>query len=209
MFLEAVMKVYTYIPQGYFGANMYLLNFSGKGVIIDPTVNYDKISDTLLKNKIEVTHILITHAHFDHFVMIDDWVQNTGAKVYVGCLDAKALANSYLNCYKMFFGIDKGYYGEYQAVSEGDVIDVNGNLIEVIETPGHTVGSVSFRVADSIFVGDVVFAGNSVGRCDLPGGDYQALVKSIKKIASLPEDTKIYSGHGSSSYIREIKTYLI
>jgi glyoxylase-like metal-dependent hydrolase (beta-lactamase superfamily II) len=201
------MKVYTYIPQGYFGANMYLLNFSGKGVIIDPTVSFDRISEKLAKNGIEIAYILITHAHFDHFITIDDWVRNTKAKVCVGRLDAKALSDSRLNCYRMFFGEDKGYYGAYKAVSEGDTIDIDGNLIEVIETPGHTVGSVSFKIGDAVFVGDVVFAGNSIGRCDLPGGDLDTLIKSIRKIAALPENTKIYSGHGSTSYVKEIKTY--
>ena len=203
------MKIYSYVPTDYFGSNMYLIDFSGIGVLIDPSLSYDKLSDFLENNDIKLEYIFITHAHFDHFLMIDSWVLNTKAKVIIGKSDAAALSDSYYNCYKLFLGENGGYFGDFEAVSDGDIIKISNEAIEVIETPGHSKGSVSLKVGNNLFVGDLVFSGNSYGRCDLPGGDFEALRKSVERIKRLPDETVVYSGHGRNMSIKEIKTFYI
>ena len=157
----------------------------------------------------DVKLIILTHAHFDHIIEIDSWAGGTGAKVLVGRADAPMLSDSNLNCYKSFMGMDKGYSGPYFAVCEGNSFGLGTESVEILETPGHSPGSISILAKDKIFVGDTVFADGGVGRCDLPGGDFLRLRQSIKKLLLLPPKTKVYSGHGRETTIEEIKINFI
>lgn len=203
------MRVFTFVPKNYFGSNTYIFESCGVGAVIDPSVSFSEVCSDVLKNRIEIRYILITHAHFDHFLEIDSWVSATGAEVIVGKADAPALQDSALNCYLYFTNSNNGYYGKYRAVSEGDVIRVGESELNVIETPGHSKGSVSFFTDGIIFVGDVLFAGGGFGRVDLPGGDYRILMQSIKRILTFPQNTKVYCGHGEETAISLLKTNFI
>ena len=81
--------------------------------------------------------------------------------------------------------------------------------LTVMETPGHTSGSISILTEDKIFVGDTLFSEGGVGRCDLPGGNFYALRESVDKILNLPHDATVYCGHGDSKRLREIKINFI
>ena len=104
---------------------------------------------------------------------------------------------------------DYGYNGAYTAVKEGDVIKFGDSELKVIETPGHSPGSISFLTDGALFVGDVLFAGGGFGRVDLPGGDFRILMQSIKKLLSYPKDIKIYCGHGEETSIFQLKSKFI
>ena len=185
-------------PHG-FAANTYLFVSDTEAAVIDPTVPYDT---SAYPEKIK--YVILTHAHFDHILEIDSWAAS-GAEVIISAKEQGALADSYRNCYKVFFGKDIGYFGPSRAVSEGEVLTVGDAALTVLECPGHTSGSISL-VGDGIaFVGDTVFEGGGYGRWDLPTGDYRTLLKSIEKISSLPEETILYAGHGSPFTVKEFK----
>ena len=203
------MQVYKYTPSGYMGSNMYLIVSSGKGAIVDPSIPYSDLDEFIKKEKIEIKYIILTHAHFDHIYCIDSWVNQTKAEVIVGKDEAYALNDSYANCYRLFFNTERGYSGAYLPVSENDVLELGDEKIKIIDTPGHTKGGISLLVSDRVFVGDLVFSGNSYGRCDLPGASFEKLMSSIEKIKSLPENTRVYSGHGDDTDIAEIKSNFI
>ena len=203
------MRVTTFTPSEYFGANMYVIDCDGFGAVIDPSCDYLKVKDFLENNGIEIKYIILTHAHFDHILEIDSWKSNTPADVIVGVNEAAALRDSNLNCYKLFFNMDKIYDGPYVTVKDGDLLKLGQKNIRIIETPGHSAGSISLSIDKNLFVGDTVFAGNSVGRTDLPGGDMQKLYNPINIINSLPPETLIYPGHGPKTSVTEIKTNFI
>ena len=198
------MQVFTFAPKDCFGSNMYILTSNHDAAIIDPSVEFDDLRCVFNIEEFFVRYIILTHAHFDHMLAIESWVNNTSAQVVVGAQDAQSLNNPYLNCYKIFVGEDKGYSGDYISVSEGDKLVLGNADLKIIETPGHSIGSVSIAVRDKIFVGDVIFADGAVGRTDLPGGNYRLLIDSIKKISLFPKDTLIYSGHGRTHKVEEL-----
>ena len=139
-------------PHG-FAANTYLFVSDTEAAVIDPTVPYDT---SAYPEKIK--YVILTHAHFDHILEIDSWAAS-GAEVIISAKEQGALADSYRNCYKVFFGKDIGYFGPSRAVSEGEVLTIGDAALTVLECPGHTSGSISL-VGDGIaFVGDTVFEG--------------------------------------------------
>ena len=187
-------------PTHAFASNTYLLSSNDEVAVIDPSVTFRSANV-----KGNVKYIFLTHAHFDHMLKLQDWVENTGAQVLVGYDDAPALSDSNLNCYRIFTGSNIGYYGKATTIKEGDSFPLGDKTISVIDCPGHTKGSVTLICDDCAFVGDTVFAGGGFGRCDLPGGDFTALRKSILKLLALPKDTLLYPGHGESVYVNEYK----
>lgn len=187
-------------PYHNFQSNTYLISSSQSCAVVDPSVPYE---ESLVEGKVE--YIILTHAHFDHMLDIDSWVNATGAKVIVSVYDADALSDPGKNCYKLFDGSDDGYFGEYTTVSDGDVIHLGDNEIKVMACPGHTPGCLVYLCDNLAFVGDTVFSGGGYGRVDLPGGNRLQLVDSIRKIVSLPDDTVLYSGHGDFTTVKEYK----
>ena len=154
-------------------------------------------------NNINLKYILLTHGHFDHIAGIrEDKLYNGKEKipVYMHKADMDWVKN--VNFYMPMMGmpeitiplIDK-------FVEDGDVIKLGKSEITVIHTPGHTQGGVCYYADGKLFSGDTIFY-ESVGRCDLQGGNFEQIVKSIKnKIFTLPEQTIIYPGHGKSTTV--------
>jgi glyoxylase-like metal-dependent hydrolase (beta-lactamase superfamily II) len=205
----AFMRVFSFVPKDCFGSNMYILESDGEAVVIDPSVSYSRVRENIVDENIKVKYILITHAHFDDILELEEWVNETKARVFVGEADSLALSDSRLNCYWQFMGIDRGYKAEYTSITDGEFIKFGSSELQAVETPGHSKGSVSFFGEGSLFCGDVLFAGGGFGRVDLPGGDYRILMQSIKKLLALPTDTKVYCGHGEQTSIFQLKTNFI
>ena len=187
-------------PFHQFQSNTYIISSAGKCAIIDPSVPFD---NAYLDGELE--YILLTHAHFDHILDIDSWVQGTGARVVISEYEVDALSDPVRNCYKFFNGSDSGYFGKAYGLSDGEKIILGDIEITLMNTPGHTVGSSVYLIDGAAFVGDCVFAGGSYGRTDLPTGDFRALKDSINKIVSLPEDTLLYPGHGPNTTVKQYK----
>ncbi len=198
------MKTYFFNSTIHYGSNMYVVESSGEFAVIDPSRPFAEISELIGLSTEKCKYILLTHAHFDHMLFLKDWNDNTGCPVSVSSLDLPALTDSFLNCYKLFMNSNDGYFGDFLVIKNGDVLQLGEDTINLISTPGHTKGSLAFITDDSIFVGDTVFADGGVGRCDLPGGDYTQLLKSIEKLRNIQKDLIVYPGHGPKTNLSKI-----
>ena len=166
-------------------------------IIVDPGDEADQLLAAVERLGIEtVEGILITHTHFDHVGAVAPVARATGAPVYCPELEVDVLAN--IMDYVPWPGF--GPFESYQAdrtVAGGDNLDLAGLNIDVIFTPGHSPGHVTYAISDqdALFSGDVLFQG-SVGRVDLPGGDWPTLLASIEGLLSAhPDETTVYPGH--------------
>lgn len=183
-----------------FQCNTYVISSSGESAIIDPSVPYE-----CFKALGKVKYILLTHAHFDHILNIDDWVNAAGAEVIIGNDELCALTDSHRNCYQFFNRTDKGYFGPATPVFDGATLPLGDTEIKVINCPGHTAGCVAYICEGNAFVGDTAFKGGGYGRSDLPSGNPVLLRESIEKIMKLPDNTILYPGHGDSTTVEEYK----
>lgn len=186
-------------PLGPLETNSFLLHAGNEAVMIDAGGDPSAVLDYLADNRLKLTHILITHLHFDHVLGVAALQKATGAKAYCSERDFPLLEGQ-LNSVGMGFPpVDKF---ESENLDES-VLDILGTQCRVLATPGHSPGSLSyyFENIDSIFGGDVLFY-RSVGRTDFPGGNTATLMESIKtKIYSLPDHTKVYPGHGPDTTV--------
>lgn len=188
------------IPTGMFESNSYILGNDGEAVIIDAGVAADEILEVLEKENLTLKKIILTHGHLDHISSVDELRDKTGAEVLIHEEDSKALVDSMANGTAMF-GEPKTYRPAEQLLKDGDVLSVGGMNLMVIHTPGHTLGGICIKVAESLFTGDTLF-NLSIGRTDLAGGDYKTIIESItKKLLVLEDKTIVYPGHGKSSTI--------
>ena len=204
------MKVEKFIV-GPLQTNSYLVicEKTQESVLIDP----GDVSPELLEKVREfpVKAILLTHGHFDHIGGVKTVADETGVPVLVNPLDAPMLKDPYLNGSYMV-GAEIRILEPAGFLEDGEDISFGESSLKVVHTPGHTQGGVSFA-ADCEFViaGDTLFK-LSVGRWDLPGGDYAMLEKTIKNMFSRMEDsTIVYPGHGditSIGYEREHNPFI-
>jgi len=183
---------------GQIAENAYLFRPEGGGklLVVDPGEEADRILAAIEATGAEVEAILLTHTHFDHVGAVAPVAKATGAPVYVPEIEKPVLAD--IMAYVPWSGF--GPYESYDAdetVSGGEVLELAGLTLDVIFTPGHSPGHVTYSVRgeDAIFSGDVLFQG-SVGRVDLPGGDWPTLADSIDRLlASHPDSTVVHPGH--------------
>lgn len=201
------MKIKRYIT-GPIQVNTYLVydETSKEAMLIDVGGAANEIASDVKKLELNVKGIYNTHGHFDHILGAKDVQELLNCGFYVNEKDALFVENllSQLN----FYGMDAvmppkitGYIDKNTELSLGDC------QIKIIETPGHTPGGVCFLVDDMLFSGDTLFL-ESIGRTDLPGGDYSTLTTSIKEnLFTLPENIKVFPGHDDATSIEHEKKY--
>jgi len=169
-------------------------------MIIDPGDDAGDILRVIKENGFKVRYIVLTHAHFDHTGANKDLKEVTGAEILMH-QDDRRLLESAANQGSMFGMRSSASPPADRYVKHGEVITTGEVSLKVLHTPGHSPGGICLLGQGLVFTGDALFAG-SIGRTDLPGGDFQALIRSIKmNLMTLPDDTKVYSGHGPSSTI--------
>ncbi len=187
------MQVFKIYPQG-FAANSYLLTQDEKtAVVIDPA--QPRIADEAKRRGLTVTHVLLTHGHFDHIGGCAA-LQAEGAKV--GCLAKEAPLALGKNNMADYFGGHVPPFSVDFTFGDGDILSLDGMQFLVIATPGHTAGGACFCVGDHLFTGDTLFAGD-IGRSDLPTGSGAQLTESVRKLYALQGDFTVCPGHGEDT----------
>ena len=169
---------------------------SDRALIVDPGEEADKLLRAIDALGVTLDGILITHTHFDHVGAVAPVAKATGAEVWVPVIEKPVLADIMSYVPWPEFGPFESWEAE-QTVAGGERLELAGFEIDVLFTPGHSPGHVTYSIPDeqAIFSGDVLFQG-SVGRVDLPGGDWPTLLESIRTLVDgLPEDTTVYPGH--------------
>ena len=184
--------------------NCYLLidEETKLAAVIDPADRADEISERLEQEGAELRYILLTHGHRDHTLAAPAlYGEHPAATVFIHEKD-KGQVGIYRYPMEELIGEDLQFY------RDGDVLELGTLRIEVIETPGHTGGSVCLKCGTALFTGDTLFAG-SMGRIDLPGAEPQNMFASLRRLAALEGDYDVYPGHmGLSTLERERKTNL-
>lgn len=180
--------------------NNYLIidENSKEAALIDCSYYDENILIELKRQNAILKYILLTHGHFDHISGLNNFSENVQVLMHFADKEWIEQVNNYLPMLNMpsmkIPRIDK-------YIDNDDIINLGDLKIKVIHTPGHTQGGVCFYVDGNLFSGDTIFK-ESVGRCDLPGGDFNQIVKSIEgKIFTLPDNTIIYPGHGKSTTV--------
>lgn len=181
--------------------NYLLVNNKKQSILIDCTSSKE-IIDFIKANKFDLIYILLTHCHVDHVCGVNSVYNNFKAKVMLNIKEFYHLNEAKL-IYRLYGFQEEPNIIDYELLNENDIIKIDDLELRVLFTPGHTLGSLSFydKERNFLFSGDVLFY-ESIGRTDLPGGDFSILIKSIKeKIFTLPDNTLVFPGHYLSTTI--------
>lgn len=182
--------------------NCYLVGdpATREAVLIDPGEESDRFLALAADGDWQIRAIWLTHAHIDHVLGVAAVKAATGAPIYLHPADRALYDRAPLQAAWMGIRSDPLPPPD-RPLAAGDRLPIGSCAFEVRHTPGHSPGSVSFVGAERVFVGDVLFAG-SVGRTDLPGGDWPTLQASIlRELLSLPDSTIVHAGHGPDTSI--------
>ena len=184
-------------PLGLYQTNCYIIRRpdSNRCILIDPGYEAEKILDFLQDNHLTLDTILLTHCHFDHVGAVRELAAETDCRVWLHQEDLSLPPQ-----------ITAGPLYYTDLYPQDGQLTAAGIPVLVIPTPGHTPGGVCLIMEEHMFSGDTLFAG-SCGRTDLPGGDYDTIQASLKKLAALPRDYQVHPGHGESTTLAEEKRY--
>ncbi len=171
-------------------------------VVVDPGDDAQDILRIIREKELKVRYVVNTHGHFDHVGANKALKDATGAEILIHEGDAPILA--YAGKQSAAFGLKPvSSPPADRYVKHGDIISAGEVSLKVLHTPGHSPGGISLLEQGMVLTGDALFAG-SIGRTDLPGGDLMTLLRSIKaNLMTLPDDTRVFSGHGPASTIGE------
>ncbi|MCP4632716.1 MAG: MBL fold metallo-hydrolase [candidate division Zixibacteria bacterium] len=193
---------------GSYFVNCYLVGCekTRKGIIIDPGENEELIMSKIKENNLEIEKIILTHGHLDHIGALEYVKNNLKVPVCIHKDDADMLTSSDKNLSSMTPDPIEASPADIY-LEDGQFVEIGELKLKVLHTPGHSRGGISLYAEGAVFTGDALFLG-SVGRTDLPGGDFDILMNSInEKLFSLPDDTVVYSGHGPDSTIGQEKQF--
>jgi glyoxylase-like metal-dependent hydrolase (beta-lactamase superfamily II) len=190
------------LPLGIYQANCYILNDeeTKEAAVIDPAGDFEEIKSYIETNGLRIKYIIITHGHGDHIGALSELKNYSGAAVCIHEGDSEMLTDCRKN-----LSAEMGYgtveVSADRFLEDGDILELGNTKLNVIHTPGHSRGGICIYCDGTLFSGDTLFA-CSIGRTDLDGGSYDDIIDSIKKkLLILPEDTKVYPGHGPSTTI--------
>ena len=185
-----------------FASNCYLIVSDGHALVIDPAVSLSAILSALGEEDAVCDGIVLTHGHFDHMLSLDELRRAfPDAPVYIHEEDASFLGDGRKNAYTFFFHQERAWKPADKTLRDGEEIVLGNERIRVIHTPGHTPGSICLVCGESdLITGDTLFDGN-YGRYDLWGGSLEALIDSMRLLATLSQDLTIYPGHGGTAQL--------
>lgn len=186
------------IVVGPVSTNCYIVyDESGAAVVIDPGDDAPKLLSFIRERSLELKYILLTHGHFDHIMAVGDLKKATGAELVIAAGDADYLRNPDISLATRVGKTHESIEPD-RVAGDGDIFDAGGMSFKYLLTPGHTAGSAVILSGEAMFSGDTLFQGDC-GRCDLPGGDYAEMLRSLKRLYDLPGDYKVYPGHDVST----------
>jgi glyoxylase-like metal-dependent hydrolase (beta-lactamase superfamily II) len=190
---------------GPIGTNGYIVGDEStkRAAVIDPGGDAPLVLATLEQLGLVADAIIVTHAHFDHIGAVREVKEATGASFAIGEAELPVLQVAPERAL-VLFGISVPPPPKPdRLLKEGDSVEMGGQSFRVVHTPGHSPGHICLIGDGVAFVGDVVFQG-SIGRTDLPGGDYNTLLRSIAThLLPLPDETVLYNGHGPATTVGE------
>lgn len=193
------------IVVGALATNCYIIapGANSEAAVIDPGDDADEIDRRLQQLNLELKLIVNTHGHYDHIGADSELARKKKIPIYIHPEDMNMLNDPAANL-SLLWGGQFETVENVKELVDGQVLEVGELELKCIHTPGHTAGSISVLVQGKLFTGDLLFNG-SVGRTDFPGSSYEALLRSLQRIAVLSEDTLIYPGHGPSTILGEEK----
>ena len=193
------------IEVGPFQSNCYLLpgGEEQRGLVIDPGDDAARLLSAMRSLPFTPAAVLLTHGHVDHLSGLAGILEFFPVPAYLHPAD-QAWAFRSANQLPPYYDAPRGTPPDMRSVNDGDCLDIAGISVTVLATPGHTPGGVCYRVADTgdLFTGDTLFHG-SVGRTDFPGGDVRAMTASLRRLAALPPETRVWPGHGPDTTLAE------
>jgi hydroxyacylglutathione hydrolase len=190
------------IPTAPIGTNCYVLGDeqTRRAVVIDPGNDAPVILEAVRQHDLTVDAVVVTHGHWDHLGAVRDLRQRTGAPFLAPAGDVEMIRGASTSALLMGVYIPPPPDPD-RTIGDGDVVEAGTVRLQVRAAPGHTPGHIILVGPGLAFVGDVIFAG-SVGRTDLPGGDWDTLRQTLLAvILSLPDDTTLYPGHGPATTV--------
>ena len=191
------MNIIT-LPLGPLETNCYVVfeNAPGACALVDPGAQAQSILDCLKERGLTPGLILLTHAHFDHILAVHDVLEATGAQFVCPEADTWLLSRDNMG---QFRSLARSYVQDTPDIlaGEGTAVTFGG-----LSTPGHTPGSSVIKIGDCLFTGDTLFR-HECGRCDLEGGDFSAMLRSLKRLSELEGDYKVFPGHEGISTLSE------
>jgi len=182
---------------GFFKVNCYILSLDEKDIIIDPGADFNTIQQYLKKENIKPDFILNTHGHYDHIGAVTDVISNYNIPFYIHELEEPIIKDPEKNL-SSFFGKNGLSLKTYNLIKKSDYNYFADFGIKIVNTAGHTPGSIIIIAGNCVFTGDLLFK-ESVGRTDLAGGDIIQMKKSLVKIKSMEAEMELHPGHGPSS----------
>ena len=187
---------------GQIGTNCYIFREadSKKCGVVDPGDQGEQVAAWLKKQGLEPEAVLLTHGHFDHILGIPG-LRKEWPSLPIYCHPADIGEDETTDIFGGRVPTVR-FFGNITPYREGDAVTVAGCRVEVLETPGHTPGSVTLRAGDVLFTGDTLFAG-SMGRTDLPGGDEGQIMKSLRRLNELEGDYQVFPGHEGQSTLEQ------
>ena len=199
-----MVKISTLIL-GPLQTNCYVVWAEGSDscVVVDPAHSPERILDFATRQGLKIDAILLTHGHFDHVGAVEALRKATSCALWMHRSDynqRRDPMNDYL------YPLHDKALGEIAFCGDGDSISAGGLRFTVLFTPGHSRGSVCYLTEKTLLSGDTLFAGGC-GRTDLPGGDWATILTSLADLSELPEDLKVYPGHGESTTLAREKRY--
>lgn len=209
------MKLHGYIVEhivvGPIQTNCYMISKEGSKqcVLVDPGAEAERIAAWLQESSKQATAILLTHGHFDHIMGLSALKEKIRVPVFVAETEKELLLNPDMNCSIIGAGVALGIEAD-RYLADGECFDTAGMKVKILCTPGHTAGSSCYYFEEGGFVlsGDTVFF-ESIGRTDLPTGNYSQIMKSIEeKLMTLPEEVLLFPGHGPETTVGYEKNVL-
>lgn len=193
------------IVVGALATNCYIIapNVNAEAAVIDPGSDASLILERLKKSNLKLKFIINTHGHYDHVSADSELARKNKVQVYIHPEDIYMLNDPSANL-SLFWDKPMEAVDMIKELKDGQILEVGELALQIIHTPGHTKGSISILVDNKLFTGDLLFK-DSIGRTDFPGSSFQTLIKSLEKIANLPDDTQIYPGHGPVTVLGEEK----